>query len=377
MGFLPDMKRIIKEVPGNRQTLLFSATLPKSIIRLAERWLSDPIEITVSPKTPTVEKISQSVCHVPQHKKQALLTRWLLETRWTRTLVFTRTKHGADKLVRKLLKAGIDADAFHGNKTQNVRQRVLDRFKSSSSAGPHRYRYRRAWIGRGRRQPRRQLRSSRRRRKLHPPHRPHRPRRGRRFSPFRSAIAKSGASFEKSKRSRTANSPLTTGPSPSRKMHLPTKFAPPKSIAEPTPQRTETARRLPAPLPSRNGAATESPPAAATADPKPEPGRSREHGVSRDRRKKPEQGRTREHGGNRDRRRKPVADRRLVRGGSLQRHRRQKAEGRSRGGPCGCRRDRVSPRPGRPFEVSKPWRFVSVLSKGCCRRVSNWWEWIE
>ena len=132
MGFLPDMKRIIKEVPGNRQTLLFSATLPKSIIRLAERWLNDPIEITVSPKAPTVEKISQSVCHVPQHKKQALLTRWLSETRWTRTLVFTRTKHGADKLVRKLLKAGIDADAFHGNKTQNVRQRVLDRFKSSS-----------------------------------------------------------------------------------------------------------------------------------------------------------------------------------------------------------------------------------------------------
>ena len=131
MGFLPDLKRIIKLVPTKRQTLLFSATMPRSIVRLAERWLNDPIEITVSPKAPTVEKIQQSVCHVPQHKKLALLTRWLSETRWTRALVFTRTKHGADKIVRKLLKAGIKAEAFHGNKSQNIRQRVLDLFKSS------------------------------------------------------------------------------------------------------------------------------------------------------------------------------------------------------------------------------------------------------
>ncbi len=131
MGFLPDLKRIIKQVPTERQTLLFSATLPRTIVNLANQWLNRPVEVYVSPQSPTVEKIRQSVFFVAQNRKQQLLTTWLQENRWTRTLVFTRTKHGADKVVKTLKKAGIDADSFHGNKSQNARQRVLNRFKSS------------------------------------------------------------------------------------------------------------------------------------------------------------------------------------------------------------------------------------------------------
>ncbi len=131
MGFLPDLKRIIGRVPSERQTLLFSATLPHSIVSLAGQWLKDPIEVHVSPQSPTVEKIQQSVLFVAQDKKRHLLTEWLRGNSWTRTLVFTRTKHGADQVVKTLVKAGIIADAFHGNKSQNARQRVLSRFKSS------------------------------------------------------------------------------------------------------------------------------------------------------------------------------------------------------------------------------------------------------
>jgi ATP-dependent RNA helicase RhlE len=131
MGFLPDLKRIIARVPTERQTLLFSATLPRSIRDLAGQWLNKPIEVRIASQAPTVDKIQQSVLFVAQNKKRDLLTEWLQGNRWTRTLVFTRTKHGADQVVRTLAKAGIAADAFHGNKSQNARQRVLKRFKSS------------------------------------------------------------------------------------------------------------------------------------------------------------------------------------------------------------------------------------------------------
>ncbi len=130
MGFLPDLKRIIKHVPTRRQTLLFSATLPRTILNLAGQWLKDPIEVFVSPQSPTLEAIRQSVFFVAQNNKQSLLTEWLQGNSWTRTLVFTRTKHGADKVVKMLARAGIEADAFHSNKSQNARQRVLNRFKS-------------------------------------------------------------------------------------------------------------------------------------------------------------------------------------------------------------------------------------------------------
>ena len=130
MGFIHDLRRIVQKVPRKRQTLLFSATLPPAIRTLASQWLTDPVDVRVTPATVTVEAIRQSVFFVDQKQKLRLLTHWLQETPWTRTLVFTRTKHGADKVAKSLVKAGIQADAFHSNKSQSARQRVLLRFKA-------------------------------------------------------------------------------------------------------------------------------------------------------------------------------------------------------------------------------------------------------
>ena len=130
MGFLPDLRRIVAKVPAARQTLLFSATMPTAIRQLADQWLNDPVDVRVGAKSPTVEKIRQSVFFVDQAQKVRLLTHWLQETPWTRTLVFTRTKHGADKVAKLLRTAGIEADAFHSNKSQSARQRTLTRFKA-------------------------------------------------------------------------------------------------------------------------------------------------------------------------------------------------------------------------------------------------------
>ena len=130
MGFIHDLRRIVAKVPRRRQTLLFSATLPPAIRTLARQWLTDPVDVHIAPATVTVDTIQQSVFFVDQKQKLKLLTHWLQETPWTRTLVFTRTKHGADKVVKSLVKSGIPADAFHGNKSQSARQRVLLRFKA-------------------------------------------------------------------------------------------------------------------------------------------------------------------------------------------------------------------------------------------------------
>jgi len=130
MGFIHDLRRIIAKVPRKRQTLLFSATMPPEIRSLADQWLIDPIEVRVAPPSSTADKIQQSVFFIDQSQKMRLLTHWLQETPWTRTLVFTRTKHGADKVAKWLVKAGIEADAFHSNKSQSARQRVLLRFKA-------------------------------------------------------------------------------------------------------------------------------------------------------------------------------------------------------------------------------------------------------
>ncbi len=130
MGFINDLRRIIAKVPRQRQTLLFSATLAPAIRTLASQWLTDPVDVRVAHASAPVETIQQSVFFVDQKQKLQLLTHWLLATTWTRTLVFTRTKHGADKVAKSLLKAGIQADAFHSNKSQSARQRVLLRFKA-------------------------------------------------------------------------------------------------------------------------------------------------------------------------------------------------------------------------------------------------------
>jgi ATP-dependent RNA helicase RhlE len=134
MGFIHDLRRIAAKVPARRQTLLFSATMPAAIRQLADQWLTDPVAVRVGPESCTVEKIQQSVVFVDQAQKLRLLTHWLRQTPWTRTLVFTRTKHGADKVAKWLLKAGIDADAFHGNKSQSARERALSRFKAPEPA---------------------------------------------------------------------------------------------------------------------------------------------------------------------------------------------------------------------------------------------------
>ncbi len=130
MGFIPDLRRIVAKVPRGRQTLLFSATMPADIRQLADQWLRDPVNLRVGPTSHTIEKIRQSVFFVDQTRKLGLLTHWLRQTAWTRTLVFTRTKHRADKVTTLLRKAGIEAEAFHSNKSQSARQRTLARFKS-------------------------------------------------------------------------------------------------------------------------------------------------------------------------------------------------------------------------------------------------------
>jgi ATP-dependent RNA helicase RhlE len=130
MGFIHDLRRIVARVPRERQTLLFSATMPAEIRSLADQWLDDPAEIHVAPQATPAERVAQSVYFIPKKSKPALLAQYVREQSARRTLVFARTKHGADKLVKSLVQAGLRAEAIHGNKSQAVRQRVLAQFKS-------------------------------------------------------------------------------------------------------------------------------------------------------------------------------------------------------------------------------------------------------
>jgi ATP-dependent RNA helicase RhlE len=131
MGFLPDLRRIIAKLPVERQTVFFSATMPGPIDELASAILRNPARIRVVPQKATTELIEQSVCFVPKQQKPQLLTEMLRKLPVTRGLVFTRTKHGADRVVRQLNQSGIRAEAIHGNKSQAARQRSLANFKSN------------------------------------------------------------------------------------------------------------------------------------------------------------------------------------------------------------------------------------------------------
>jgi ATP-dependent RNA helicase RhlE len=133
LGFIHALKRIVALVPARRQTLFFSATMPKSIRQLADAYLNNPAEVAVTPAATTVERITQSVTHVNQAEKSALLTLFLQKTGLERTLVFSRTKHGADKIVRQLAAAGISSLAIHGNKSQAQRERAIAAFKSGQA----------------------------------------------------------------------------------------------------------------------------------------------------------------------------------------------------------------------------------------------------
>jgi ATP-dependent RNA helicase RhlE len=133
MGFIHDVKRILQKVPANRQTLFFSATMPPEIQTLANTILKDPVKIEVTPVSSTVEVIEQSVYFVDKGDKKNLLIHLLKDKTIESALVFTRTKHGADKVVKDLVKVSITAEAIHGNKAQNARQRALSNFKAGST----------------------------------------------------------------------------------------------------------------------------------------------------------------------------------------------------------------------------------------------------
>lgn len=132
IGFINDIKRVLKYIPAKRQTLFFSATMPKAIRKFANSILNQPVEVTVTPVSSTAQTVQQSVYFVEQKEKAELLVHLLKDKSIGRSLVFTRTKHGADKLVKALAKTGIGAAAIHGDKSQNARQRALEDFKSSN-----------------------------------------------------------------------------------------------------------------------------------------------------------------------------------------------------------------------------------------------------
>jgi superfamily II DNA/RNA helicase len=130
MGFINDIRKIVAKLPIKRQTLFFSATMPKDIADLAEQMLRDPARVAVTPVASTVERITQRIIQVDHSAKPAILAQILKQETVNRALIFTRTKHGADKVVKGLARAGITADAIHGNKSQNHRERVLASFRS-------------------------------------------------------------------------------------------------------------------------------------------------------------------------------------------------------------------------------------------------------
>lgn len=133
MGFIHDVKKIIAKLPAKRQTLFFSATMPNEIKKLADTILTHPVRVEVTPVSSTAEKIQQAVYFVEKQDKRALLAHLLKDETIETVLVFTRTKHGADKVVKDLTKINIRAEAIHGNKSQNARQRALTNFKARTT----------------------------------------------------------------------------------------------------------------------------------------------------------------------------------------------------------------------------------------------------
>lgn len=133
MGFINDVKKIIAKIPGQRQTLFFSATMPPEIAQLADSLLKSPVKVEITPVSSTVERISQSVYFVDKPNKQNLLNDLLQDTSIASALVFTRTKHGADRVARGLNRIGVTAQAIHGDKSQNSRQNALNNFKNGST----------------------------------------------------------------------------------------------------------------------------------------------------------------------------------------------------------------------------------------------------
>jgi len=130
MGFIHDVKKVIARIPAKRQTIFFSATMPPEIASLANTILTNPVKVEVTPVSSTANTIKQSVYFVEKNNKRKLLNLLLQDKSISTALVFTRTKHGADRVARQLNDAGIRAEAIHGNKSQGARQRALTNFKS-------------------------------------------------------------------------------------------------------------------------------------------------------------------------------------------------------------------------------------------------------
>jgi ATP-dependent RNA helicase RhlE len=179
LGFIRDIRHIVSALPSRRQSALFSATMPGEIASLAAGLLRDPVRVEIAREEATAPKIAQSVRFVSASGKQALLAELLREPAFKRVLVFTRTKHGANKVAERLEATGVQVDAIHGNKSQPQRERALRDFKTGRArvlvatdiaARGHR---------RDGRLARDQLRPAGRARELCPPHRPHRARRRR------------------------------------------------------------------------------------------------------------------------------------------------------------------------------------------------------
>ena len=130
MGFIRDVRKIVAAVPRERQTLLFSATMPTDVARLAADIMRDPLRVEVTPKVVTVEAVDQRVFFVEAKQKPALLARLLGDQRLARVIVFTRTKHGANRVAERLERDGVSSEAIHGNKSQGARQRALEAFRT-------------------------------------------------------------------------------------------------------------------------------------------------------------------------------------------------------------------------------------------------------
>ncbi len=130
MGFIRDIQKIVDAIPKQRQTVMFSATMPQSVERLAHNILNKPARIDVAPASTTAEKVDQHVLMVPKSRKRDLLAHVMKDTAIERVLIFTRTKHGANRVARYLDQLGISSGAIHGNKSQNARQKALNEFRS-------------------------------------------------------------------------------------------------------------------------------------------------------------------------------------------------------------------------------------------------------
>jgi ATP-dependent RNA helicase RhlE len=130
MGFIRDIRKIVAKLPAQRKTLFFSATMPAEIEKLAGEMLRDPVRVAVTPQAKTADRVEQRIVHIERSEKGNLLAEMLKSEPVDRALVFTRTKHGADKVVRHLAKLGIASEAIHGNKSQNNRERALASFRS-------------------------------------------------------------------------------------------------------------------------------------------------------------------------------------------------------------------------------------------------------